>query len=272
MGMPEKYFVKLAVAAAFMAGGINIAQAADDSNWDRFRITAGTFKPSIDSTVRLDTSALLSGTELDLEDDLALEDSENLFSIEVIWRLTKRFSLEGGYFELGRSGSTLLAQTIDFGNQTFIVAADVATTMNTDIASLAMQYSFWHSEKLDIAASLGAYLIKIEANLDSTTPLAVTESFHADAPLPLLGLRAEYYFTPRLSMNLKARYFAVEISDVDGSMSNFMAGLQYNLFENIGLGIGYEYFDVDVTSQNADFPGILRFQYDGPKLFMTAQF
>lgn len=272
MGHPKKYFVKLAVAAAYLLVGCDVTLAADHSNWNRFRLTLGTFKPSIDSTVRLDTSAFLAGTNLDLEDDLGLEDSDNLFSIEAMWRLTKRFSLEASYFELGRSGSSTLTQTISFGDQTFGLNADIDSKMTTDIASLAVQYSFWHSEKLDIAASLGAYLMKIEASIDSTTPIAVTESVDANVPLPLMGLRLEYFFTPKLSMNLKARYFAVEISDVDGSMNNFLAGLQYNVFEHLGIGVGYEHFGVDVTSQNVDFPGAFEFQYDGPKLFVSAQF
>lgn len=256
----------------FLFAGLNTVIAGEQPAWDRFTLTVATFRPSIDTNVRLDSSALLAGTEFDLEEDLALDDSDNLLSIEAMWRITQRFSLEASYFELGRSGSTTLSQQLDFGDQTFNVNEDVTTTLNTDIASLVLQYSFWHNEKLDIAGSAGAYLMKVEARIDPTSSTTLSESADVDVPLPLLGLRFAYNFTPRLSLNMKARYFDVDLSDVEGSMINFLAGLRFDLFKHLGVGIGYEYFDVDATSENVDFPGLIQFKYEGPKVFMTAQF
>jgi hypothetical protein len=245
---------------------------AAETDWDRFRVTVGAFRPSINSNIRLDSSTLLAGTSVDLEDDLALEDSSTLLSVEGIWRITKRFSIEGSYFELGRSGSSTLNQQLDFGNQTFALNADVDTALNTDIASLALQYSFWHGEKLDLAASVGAYLMRIEASMDSTSPAGISESFSGDSPLPLIGLRAAYNFTSWMSLDLKGRYFGANIADVDGSMTNLLAGLQFSPFEHLGLGIGYEYFEIDITSENPDLPGKFLIEYSGPKLYMTLQF
>jgi hypothetical protein len=273
MGHSRQSIVKLLTVpvALFALGAADVGRAADPS-WDRFRITVGAFRPSINSNVRLDSSALLAGTPVDLEENLGLEDSSTLLSVEAIWRVTKRFSVEGSYFELGRSGSGTLTQPVDFGNQTFALNADVDTTLNTDIASLALQYSFWHGEKLDLAASVGAYLMRIEASMVSTTPANISESLSGDAPLPLLGLRAAYQFTSWMSLDLKARYFAANISDVDGSMTNLLAGLQFNPFEHLGIGLGYEHFEIDITSENQELPGKFLIEYSGPKLYMTAQF
>ena len=279
MGSGAHSFIRVA-ASAFMAlafSGMYPAVAADDRNWDRFSVQFSMFRPDINTEVRLDRVAGPFGTfgdELDMESDLGLEDSDDLWQLDARLRFSKRFALEASYFEIGRSAQSTLSTTVDFGSETFFVNTDVETQFDTDILAASLRFSFIHNDYMELAGSLGAYWMTVDASIAvPAAPVPFSESADVGAPLPLIGMDFRYDFLPtKLALNVRARYFGIEIEDIDGSLTNFNIGLQYNVFDFFGVGLGYESFDFDVTSNNADFPGFLRFEYKGPKIFTTFQF
>ena len=273
MGSGVHSFIRVAVFA-FMTlafSGMHPAVAADDKNWDRFSVQFSMFRPDINTEVRLDPVAGPFGTALDMESDLGLEDSDDLWQLDARLRFSKRFAMEASYFEIGRSGQSTLSTTVNFGDTSFPVSADAETEFDTDILAASLRFSFIHNDTMELAGSLGAYWMTVDAGI--TVPsLSLTESGDVGAPLPLLGMDFRFNFLPKLALNVRGRYFGVDIEDIDGSLTNFNIGLQYDVFDFFGIGLGYESFDFDVTSNNADFPGFLRFEYKGPKIFTTFQF
>jgi len=268
-----KYFVTPAVAAVFLlAGAAQSAAAADlEKGWDRFKLQVSMFRPDINTDVRLDPVTGPFGTSLDLENDLGLPDSDDLWQADVRFRLTKRFALEASYFEIGRSGQSTLTGNVDFGDVSFPFSADTDSEFNTDIFAGSLRYSLVHNDRAELAASLGAYWMSVEAGIAAPN-LALEEIAEVDAPLPFIGMDFTLNFTRTLALNLQGRYFGIEIEDIDGSLVNYNVALVYNAFEHFGVGAGYESFDFDIESQNVDFPGFLRFEYEGPKIFTTFRF
>jgi hypothetical protein len=273
MGSGAHSFIRVAVFT-FMAlafSGMHPAVAADDRNWDRFSVQFSMFRPDINTEVRLDPVAGPFGTALDMESDLGLEDSDDLWQLDARLRFSKRFAMEASYFEIGRSGQSTLSTTVNFGDTNFPVNADAETEFDTDILAASLRFSFIHNDTMELAGSLGAYWMTVDAGI--TVPaLSLSESADVGAPLPLLGMDFRFNFLPKLALNVRGRYFGVDIEDIDGSLTNFNIGLQYDVFDFFGIGLGYESFDFDVTSNNEDFPGFLRFEYKGPKIFTTFQF
>ena len=273
MGSGAHSFIRVAVFA-FMTlafSGMHPAVAADDRNWDRFSVQFSMFRPDINTEVRLDPVAGPFGTALDMESDLGLEDSDDLWQLDARLRFSKRFAMEASYFEIGRSGQSTLSTTVNFGDTSFPVSVDAETEFDTDILAASLRFSFIHNDTMELAGSLGAYWMTVDAGI--TVPsLSLTESADVGAPLPLIGMDFRFNLLPKLALNVRGRYFGVDIEDIDGSLTNFNIGLQYDVFDFFGIGLGYESFDFDVTSNNADFPGFLRFEYKGPKIFTTFQF
>ena len=273
MGSEAHLFTRVAASAvmALAFSGVHPAVAAEDRNWNRFSVQLSMFRPDINTEVRLDPVAGPFGTSLDMESDLGLKDSDDLWQLDARLRFSKRFALEASYFEIGRSGQGTLSTAVDFGGTSFPLSADAETTFNTDILAASLRFSFIHNDSMELAASLGAYWMTVDAGI-AVQALALSESADVGVPLPLMGMDFRYNFTPKLALNLRGRYFGIEIEDIDGSLTNFNVDLQYKLFDFFGVGLGYESFDFDVTSNNADFPGFLRFEYNGPKIFTTFQF
>ncbi len=89
------------------------ANAANDSSWDRVTVSVAGFVPNINTSVRFDTVTLQPGTELDLESDLNLTDSETLYQVMVTAQLTDRVSIDASYFQLGRTSNTTFLKISD---------------------------------------------------------------------------------------------------------------------------------------------------------------
>lgn len=244
---------------------------ADESAWDRFSLTVSGYKPSIDTEVRLDASNQTAGTDLDLEDDLKLDDSDALTQYYASLRLTRSVSAEGSYFTLGRSAQTQLTGSIQFGDTIFPVNVDVTTAFEADVATLGLRWAFFHSERAEFAMSAGAYWMSLKAGIQSTGA-ALNEIAEADSPLPMAGLSVAWNLTPGIQLTANGDYLPIDYDDFDGSIANYRVGLRYRILEHVGIGIGYDVLDVDVDSKSSSFAGFVKYRQQGPKAFLTLRF
>ncbi|MGI9309395.1 MAG: hypothetical protein ACR2P6_09035 [Gammaproteobacteria bacterium] len=273
MGTQTKACIKPLVIAVglLLFLGASVAAAATEKGWDRFVLTAGAFDPDIDSTLRLDSTLLDPGTPLDLETDLNLEDSDAVPYVTALWRITERFGLEASYFELERSAASTLNFEIDFGDETFLASTDVLTKFDTSFVELSLRYSFVMTEKVDLAASLGAYYLNLDASIEEQGGGA-READSGEAPLPVVGASFQYKIVPSLTLSLGGKYFGVEVDDIDGSLVNYGAGIQWDPIRFIGIGLAYDYFELDADSENEDFLGEFNMEYKGPRAYLTLRF
>lgn len=247
------------------------AAVAGESGWDRFSLTVSGYKPSIDTQVRLDASNQAAGTDLDLEDDLELDDSDALTQYYASLHLTRSVSIEGSYFELGRSAQTQLTGSIQFGDTIFPVNFDVTTAFEADVATLGLRWAFLQSERVELATSAGAYWMSLKAGIQSTGA-GLDELAEADSPLPMAGLSLAWNLTPDIQLTLNGDYLSIDYEDFDGSIANYRAGLRYRVLEYVGIGIGYDVLDVDVDSKSSSFTGFVKYRQQGPKAFVTLRF
>jgi hypothetical protein len=259
----------LAAICFFIFG--QATHARDDSGWDRFSLSVAGFRPDIKTHARLDTSDLVPGTELNLENDLNVRDSDTLWQALANFRVTDRIDAELGYLEIGRSGRATLDGEVRFGDTTFPFDVDAKTVLSTDIATMSLRYALLQNERVKIAASAGVYLMQVEAGITADS-LGLSERADAEAPMPLAGMAFGWNITPKLELSLHGQYLSVDIEDFDGSIGNVRAGLLYKAFETFGLGLGYDVFDLDVESEVDSFPGMFEYQFHGPKAFVTMRF
>jgi len=256
------------VCACLVAGP---ALAAGEFDWDRFSVTVSGYRPSVDTQVRLDSTSQVAGTDLDLEQDLQLDDSEILTQYYASLRVSSQISLEGSYFELGRAAQSRLTGSILFGDTQFPVNLDVATAFEADVVMLSMRWALLQSDRMELAASGGAYWMSLKAGIQSEGA-GLDELAEADSALPMAGLSFAMNLTRSLQLTLNGDYLPVDYDEFDGSIASYRAGLRYRLLDNMGIGIGYDMLDVDVDSTSASFSGFVKYRQQGPKAFLSLRF
>ncbi|TDJ43591.1 MAG: hypothetical protein E2O52_10140 [Gammaproteobacteria bacterium] len=247
------------------------ASAREPAAWSRFTMTVAGFRPDIDTRVRLDASDVSLGTELDLETDLAMQDDGALIQYLAQLRLTRRFAVEASYYELARNGTTTLDVDVQFGSIVFPLALEVDSRFDVSVAALSLRYAFFQNDRVELAASLGASLLSLRAGINANDGMLV-ESAEVDSPVPTVGLAFGWNLTRNLRLTLAGDYLSLGINEFEGSIGNYRAGLQYRVLRYLGIGIGYDVFDLNVESRSRGFSGLLKYQFKGPKAFVSMMF
>ena len=269
--------------------GISAAETNESAHSildNRLQIRLGMFFPAIDSSIRMDSRFGSPGDGLNFERDLGMSDSESIAYGGVSWRFSPRHMLALEYYDLARSGLTDVDRTLDIGDTTILGNGLIASTFDVRITRLTYGYQFLQDTKKTMGVMFGIHITRINAGLALsgdlivdgqpvfTLPeLAVVESATSQLPVPHLGLRMNYAFTPRLVGTGMLMGLAVEAGDIDGSLLEGNLALQYQVTQHLGIGGGLKLFILDVTEDKND---LIDYKADldffGPALFVSFTF
>lgn len=247
------------------------AGKAAEPSADRFSVSLGAFITDRDTDARLDSDTLGMGTDIDFEEDLNLDTSGTVFRLDGYYRFNRRHRVDFAVFDLSRDASALIDEQIQFGDDIFDINTTVSANFDLLIIKAAYTWSFLVVDEGYLGLTAGLYTASTEASLSEPTAGSV-ESRDITAPLPVLGLRGEYEFAPRWTVRGSGEIFKIEVDDVDGSLVDFYAGVDYQLMDRLALGLGYNSVTIEVDSTNSDFTGSLDWSYDGVLLYVKVGF
>jgi len=242
------------------------ANAQPTAGTERASILVGAFITDRQSNTRLD-SDFGDGTELDMEDDLGLESSTNVARIGGYVWLGRRHRLDGAYFDLSRSASIPIDETIDFGDETF----QINTVLNTeaDLTIVKADYTFAAlvKERGWLGVTGGLYIAETGFALSQPT-LGRAETEDVTAPLPLFGLRGDYAITDRITLRGAVQWFGFKTDEIDGRLTDFYVGADYGFGQRMAVGLAYDRVSMNIGAQeDYGFNGRIDWGYDGFLLY-----
>ena len=82
----------------------------------------------------------------------------------------------------------------------------------------------------------------------------------------MVVLRQNLHFTTR------GQFFTLEFEEYDGTLIDFRASLEYMLFENFGLGVGYNIFNFNVEVDGSKLLGDVDYKFQGVNVFGVLRF
>ena len=266
-----------AVVLVFTPASWSAETDANQEPWEKFGIQAGYFLSAVDSGFRLGTSI---GVDIDVEDLLDLDASSSVFRVGALWRFTenRRHRLDFSWFSLNRDGSRQVLEDFTIedkdGNLIEINAGStVDAFFDLDIYQLAYSYSFIQDDRLDLAVQIGAYVMPIDVGLSVAGAIDEQGSERFTAPLPVLGLRMDIALTPRWFIRTGAQAFYLEYDNFKGSILEFRAAVEYNPWQHVGIGLGFDTLGINIEAEGEDYPGIdlngkVNFNYAGLLLYL----
>jgi hypothetical protein len=232
--------------------------AADEESplVEKWEFTLGSYFTSIDTEIQADSDQT-SGTRLNFENDLGLDDSETLFRFTAGYRIKKRHQVNLGYFESSRSGATVLTREIQFRDRTIPVDFEVLGTFDFEILEVA--YTYWPvlKDKLAVGVSGGLLTYSFSTNVELAGERDLfgrEEAAEADVPIPMLGFRLRYAIGPKLRLTTRALVIGgIEVGDYSGNILDAGLGLEYRAFRNVGLGLSFDLRDFDIQIEKRLF-------------------
>jgi hypothetical protein len=78
-------------------------------------------------------------------------------------------------------------------------------------------------------------------------------------------VRADFAITPKWFIRTRWDLFYLEISDFRGAISSATVGVEYNPFKNVGFGLAFNNFKLNVEAEGDDYPSVDfvgAFEYD----------
>ena len=207
---------------------------------------------------------------VDFDSGVKVDDSPQLVIVEFRWQFSEKWDLGLQYFSATRDTQRTLDGTIEWDGVTYEVGANVAAETSVDITRIVFSRQFRQKDGHDFRLTGGLHWIEVsaqiggDATLDDGTTSFTTSKASASLPIPNVG--ALYQYSPSQKWLLSARFdwFSADIGDYSGGIWNANLGANYQVAKHIGVGLGYQFFQVDGTLNEDRWKGDLRVRFSGP--------
>ena len=224
---------------------------------DRFMIRGGgAYIFGADTTITLNGPITGIGTSIDYDQTLGGDTESSAFRVDARYRFNPQHNLAFTWYRVTRSGDKTVDQQLEVDDLLIQAGAQVNSSLNISLYRAMYNWSFYHTEDVELALSPGIYIAKIDTMLNANATISAGDqnmtvtpgstSSTLTAPLPSIGGYVNYYITPRLHAEVRTDVFWVQVSNFTGSMLEFYAGMEYRLFEHLALGAAYDRLDVNV--------------------------
>jgi len=262
-------------------GNIGLAYNADIfnptgfDNYSRqdpvFEIRVGAFQNNISTKLSRDTADGVPGIEIDLEDILDAPDEQTATEMDAIWRIGQHHRLELGYFELTRDGNTTLENDLVFGDQTFPAGTEISSRI--DYSSLRLSYTFFlmRDAQKELGIMAGVHLTEMATNIKADGTPQIEKS-RSSTPLPVIGVNGAVFLGDKTTLRARIHIFRTDFDQHEGSLNYAALDLERRFGDRFKLGVGYNFYGVELSSSDDGLNGDLTVRHHGPVLFMSLGF
>jgi outer membrane scaffolding protein for murein synthesis (MipA/OmpV family) len=245
----------------------------DGENWDqpRFEFRVGAFSDSIESKIIHGPGDGEDGSEVDLEEILGLPDSDDVLQLDAILRMGNFHQLEMGYFELSRTGTAVLEESIEIGGVEFPAGTTVSSGFDTQILRFGYAYTLMKDRQKELGLMAGVHYSTFDSRVSAAETGQNVRS-DAETPLPVIGVHGLLALGAKMRLGAKIQVFRLEFDRYEGSLNYLTLDLQHPVSEHFSLGVSYTYYKMKLDSKNEALRGSLEVTHRGPALFLTAAF
>lgn len=245
---------------------------AAEHDQHNFSLNIGNFVTESGLNFRLDSDLSGTGTPINFEEDLGLDKDEIVIRIDGHYLFNHRHRIDFSYFDLSRNASRTIDQTIQYGDEIFNINTTVNSSFNTSIYKLGYSYFFYRENDINLGALAGLYIMDISASI-SATSTSQSEAANTTAPLPVIGLRAEYGISDRINLRASYEYFSLNPDDdFDGRLADIYLAIEYQFYDHIALGLAYNKVDFDVNITDKALQLDTDWAYDGYIIYVGARY
>ncbi len=127
---------------------------ADDSErpWKTLTLKGGYFFSSSDTKLRIDGAG--TGTTIDLEDVLGLNNNVSTYKVGVEWRFFDRHRFNVSYFDLSREATTALSATITIEDVVYPINDVLVTEFDWKVMTATYTWSFLQTNTYEVGFTI----------------------------------------------------------------------------------------------------------------------
>jgi hypothetical protein len=263
--------------ATLLAGRAMAADRAPDLLTDAFQATAASYFVQSAQTIQLNGESG-AGDRVDWDQEFGGIDTRRI-RLDGHWRFTDRQKVHMTMFGASHERTAVLEDAIAWGEETYPASARVETDFSFDIVEFAYEYAMLRRDNYELNGSVGLHYMTVTASLEAdaessgrTLTEDISETARLDAPLPVIGVGGVWSLRHDFWIDASAQFFALSIDDYNGHLQNYRASLTWQPRSWLGIGVGFNYFAIDLDADKDNFDGTLVWSYRGPLVFYRASF
>ncbi|KFA97538.1 hypothetical protein HW45_09020 [Vibrio sp. ER1A] len=251
-----------------------------------FKVAVGAFFSQADTSIGVTNPNTGNNYDLDFESDLSLKERTTLPYFLIGYDFNNRHGIFLDWRSLHRTSTNeYVTKSFQIPDSDYEVQAGarINSTLNIDIIRLGYSYTFYDGEDWDWKTTIGLHVMNFKVGFggelgyrvnDDSDVIPIKEEEFTDltAPLPNIGLIADYRLTDEWHFLGHAQVFAVSIEDISGLLLDLGLGVEYKFNEDLGLAASYSYYEINVNygMQVTDLDA--KFRFYGPMATLTYQF
>lgn len=242
-----------------------------------FSLDVGVFFP--DRHLDLSVNGTIAGIneDIDFDQGFQLGSADETFAAELSWRFRGQWSVVGQFFKTSDSAGVTLQEDIEWGNVVFGAGSFARAGTEFTLTRIFFGRSFNTGKSHDVGVGGGLHWLRIKTFIEGEVlvngvPSAARRSVSAEAPLPNIGAWYKYSISSRWALRVRLDLLSADIGDYDGLLLNASLGVNFQVFEHVGVGLSYNYFELDVGVDKSDWRGELETIYDGVYVYASMYF
>lgn len=205
------------------------------------RVEAKLWNPSADASVKSSTD-LLTGTKINLQDDLHLDNDARLPYIKL--SLGGKQRLVASAMQLKLDNESLPDVTFNFGGSTYTVGVPVKTVLEAEIYRVAWEADWISTDLLRVGTIIGAEIFDTRASLENS--VVGKKEQEVTVPVPIVGLQGEIGLPFGLAAYGELAGLWLQSGGREGSFIESELGAKYVLFRILHVSAGWRQINVSL--------------------------
>lgn len=232
-----------------------------------FEITSFLTLAHMNSRISITGPNGVLGASISLEKFLGFKNNVAVPAFKLKYAFTRRSSIYAEYYNIYRSVKHDGNKEFEFGD--IIVPEDIGTIkiyFNTDIWSVGYRYTLINAVKADLSFFFNIFFLRVGTGIDIDKE-NITKDYAFTAPLPSFGYNFSYEMAKNLYFGASMSFFILELGDFGGFINNTNLSVYYETTKWLKLGLGINYFNLQVNTSEARFKTDIEYSYFGPNIF-----
>jgi hypothetical protein len=243
----------------------------------KFFASIGLFRPDQRMLLSLDASIdLVQPTPLvDFSKTFGFKDDDETASAEIGWRFGEKWLLRGQYFRVDNKTRATLQEDVAWGDYVFNDGTAVAAGTDMQVTRVFFGRKMSQTDDTEFGIGLGLHILAISAFVNgNATVNGIDVGFREEAasisqPLPNIGAWYLREFSPKWVASVRLDWFSAEVGDYGGRIVNAAASVIYAPSSHFGIGLAYNYFELDVKVKDVDWNGNVNARFNGPYISLN---
>ncbi|MEH6584220.1 MAG: hypothetical protein V7754_19975 [Halioglobus sp.] len=254
----------------------SLAEASHPLMTDKHTFILGGYQQDADASFYAEVDGVTGGS-VDLG-TLGMDETDTTVMLEYRYSLNERWEFSAAGYKFDTEGTLQAKRDFVYDGKEFEAGARIDSSLKTKTYLFTAMYKAYRTDRAYISVGGGFHIFDISTELKAKAvvgDLEASGSRAADdilAPLPNLRVEGFYALTPKWALISTFGWLSLNYEDYDGSFAYVHARANYRMTERFGVGLGYQYLDMDFSVERDRGEAGFDIQFNGPSVHLAYSF